>query len=165
VDGFGPGDWFSVKKGVEAGASAMSGEQLLAAIRLGGFDAKLFMDTSDRLFALAGNAAPAERRACFTLARRMWELHYELGEHRDLAFHLGSWMRELGYLEEAIRYFEISRRTRGPQAITAYNLAFCPPRPATRPRGARPGRRSHQGGPADGGSQGPAHADSSGAEG
>jgi tetratricopeptide (TPR) repeat protein len=125
VDRFGPGDWFCVKKGVEAAAPSMSLEQLLAAIRLGGYDAKLFMDIAERLFALAGEASAAERRACFTLARRIWDVYFDLGEPRDLAFHLGTWMRELGYLEEAIRYFELSRKQRGPEGLTAYNLAFC----------------------------------------
>jgi hypothetical protein len=123
--GFGPDDWFSVKKGVEAACEGMRLSHLLAALRLGGADGKLFVDVFERLLALAPDASAAERRACFVLGRRMWELHYALGEGRDLAFHLGVWMRELGYREEAIRYFERSRALYGTTAATAFNLAFC----------------------------------------
>jgi hypothetical protein len=125
VDSFGPGDWFTLKKGVEAACAEMELPQLLAAIRLGGCDAKLFMDVSERLLELCVSAAGPERRACFTLARQIHQLHFDLGEPRDLAFYLGVWMRELGYLEEAIRYFEITRAARGTNALLAYNLAFC----------------------------------------
>jgi SAM-dependent methyltransferase len=125
VDNFGPGDWFMIKKGVEAACTEMDLPHLLAAIRLGGCDAKLFMDISERLVELCASAAGPERRACFTLARQIHQLHFDLGEPRDLALHLGVWMRELGYLEEAIRYFEIARVARGTTALIAYNLAFC----------------------------------------
>ncbi|WP_437977372.1 SAM-dependent methyltransferase [Sorangium sp. So ce295] len=122
---FGPGDWFMLKKGVEAAAAGMDLPHVLAALRAGGDDAKLFMDVFDRLLPLSRSASPAERRACFNLGRRLWELHYEIGEERDLAFHLGVWMRELDYREEAIRYFERSRATRGTKGVTAFNLAYC----------------------------------------
>ena len=125
ADGFGPDDWFAVKRGVEAACEGLTLSHLLATLRLGGADGKLFMDVFERLIALAPGASAAERRACFTLGRRIWELHYPLGEERDLAFHLGVWMRELGYREEAIRYFGRSRALYGITAATAYNLAFC----------------------------------------
>jgi tetratricopeptide (TPR) repeat protein len=125
ADGFGPDDWFTLKKGVEAACGEMRLTQLCAAIRAGGGDAKLFMDVVDRLLELSPGASAAERRACFGLGRRLWELYYEIGEERDLAFYLGVWMRELGYREEAIRYFERSRALRGPRGVTAFNLAYC----------------------------------------
>jgi hypothetical protein len=125
TSGFGPDEWFSLKKGVEEAREALELRHLVAVLRLGGSDAKLFMDVFDRLLALSSSASGEERRACFRLSRAMWAHHYELGERRDLAFHLGVWMRELGYLEEAIRYFERSRELRGPSAATAYNLAYC----------------------------------------
>jgi tetratricopeptide (TPR) repeat protein len=125
TDGFGPDDWFSLQAAVEAARDAMALAPLLAVLRAGGADAKLLMGIVDRLLALASDASAAERRACFVLARRAWALHYDLGEDRDLAFHLGVWMRELGYREEAIRYFERSREARGANAVTAFNLAFC----------------------------------------
>lgn len=125
VDSFGPGDWFTIKKGVEAACAEMELPHLLAAIRLGGCDAKLFMDVSERILELSPSSAGPERRACFTLARQIHQLHFDLGEARDLVFHLGVWMRELGYLEEAIRYFELTRAARGTSALIAYNLAFC----------------------------------------
>lgn len=125
VNSFGPADWFTMKKGVETACAEMDLPHLLAAIRLGGCDAKLFMDISERLLELCPSSAGPERRACFTLARQIYQLHFDLGEPRDLVFHLGVWMRELGYLEEAIRYFELSRTSRGTSALIAYNLAFC----------------------------------------
>ena len=125
ADGFGPDDWFTLKKAVDAARGEMSLAHLCAAIRAGGGDAKLFMDVFDRLLELAPGASAGERRACFNLGRRLWELHFEIGEERDLAFHLGVWMRELGYREEAIRYLERSRATRGTRGVTAFNLAYC----------------------------------------
>jgi Putative S-adenosyl-L-methionine-dependent methyltransferase len=125
VEGFGPDEWFALKKGVEASRGEMGLPPLLAALRAGGGDGKLFMDVLDRLLSLSPEASGAERRACFTLGRQLWALHYELGETRDMAFHLGVWMRELGYLEEAIRFFERSRAVRETTAMTAFNLAFC----------------------------------------
>jgi tetratricopeptide (TPR) repeat protein len=123
--GFGPDEWFSLKKGVEAAREALDLRLLLAMLRLGGADAKLFLDVHDRLVALSPSAQGDERRACFRLARGIWANHYDLGEARNLAFHLGVWMRELGYFTEAIRYFERSRELRGATPATAYNLAYC----------------------------------------
>lgn len=121
----GPDDWFTLKRGFESAREQLDLDQLVAAVRLGGSDGKLLMDVFDRLLALAPGAEPGSRRSAMLLARRVWELHYEMGEERDLAFHLGVWMRELGYWEEAIRYFERSRQSRGETAVTAFNLAFC----------------------------------------
>ncbi|WP_437597106.1 SAM-dependent methyltransferase [Sorangium sp. So ce590] len=129
VSGFGPDGWFSMKKSVEAAREAMNLRHLLAALALGEADGKLFLDVFDRLIELSSSTSGIsgeERRVCFRLARRISELHYELGEGRDLAFHLGVWMRELGYLGEAIRYFEQSKALYGPSPETAYNLAYCP---------------------------------------
>ncbi|WP_437645286.1 hypothetical protein [Sorangium sp. So ce362] len=125
ASGFGPDDWFSLKQAVEAAQGAIGLRHVLSALRLGGMDGKLFMDVFDRVIELSGSASAEERRACFRMARRMEELHYEIGEERDLVFHLGVWMRELGYLAEAIRYFERSWRARGTTPATAYNLAYC----------------------------------------
>lgn len=123
--GFGPDDWFAMKKGVEAARGEMDLTHLLAALRLSGPDGKVLMDVFDRLMALAPEASAEERRASFALSRRVWEMHYHLGEERDLAFHLGVWMRELGYLAEAIGFFERSLSLHGSTPATAYNLAYC----------------------------------------
>lgn len=122
---FGPDDWFALKKGVEAARGEMGLLPLLAALRLSGPDGKVLMDVFDRLMELAPEANAQERRASFALARRIWEMHYHLGEERDLAFHLGVWMREIGYLAEAISFFERSLALYGLTPVTAYNLAYC----------------------------------------
>src|SRR5262249_2516765 len=78
ADGFGPDDWFTLKKGVEGASTEMGLPHLCAAIRAGGADAKLFMDVVGHLLALAPEASAAERRACFSLGRRLWELWYDI---------------------------------------------------------------------------------------
>ena len=57
--------------------------------------------------------------------RRVWEMHFPIRERLELASWLGALVAELGWCEEALRYFQQSFEHEGASATTACNIAIC----------------------------------------
>jgi tetratricopeptide (TPR) repeat protein len=125
VDRAGPADFVAVKQGLEAHYPDLSLEQLLAWLRLSGWDSGVFLGCFPVLLKRAA-AAPAELQAELAeAARQVWEVAFPLPERCDLAFHLGVLLTELGRWADARRSFEHSIALHGPNPATAFNLALC----------------------------------------
>jgi tetratricopeptide (TPR) repeat protein len=125
VDAFGPDDFFAVKKAAEKQFGELTAAQMLAVLRLAGGDSKLLLDCFGHVLERA-KSAPAELQQDFArLCDEIWDLHYHLGEERDLAFHLGLLLQEMGYCPEALRYLEHSVELYGPAPVTSYITARC----------------------------------------
>lgn len=103
----GPDDFFTQKKAVEPHYGALTLEQLLAHLRLSGWDGNIFRGCFPALMARVGERAITEplRRALYQAVQQIWALHYPIGEEPDLAIYLGLLMYELGYTAEARALF------------------------------------------------------------
>jgi tetratricopeptide (TPR) repeat protein len=120
-----PDDFFSVKIAVESGYHSLSLGQLLAWLRLSGWDSNVFLGAANLLVFHAESAEAAEREDLRAAAHRVWAGYFPIQESRDLAFHLGVLLCHLECHAEALPYFEQSLALHGRNPATVYNLALC----------------------------------------
>jgi tetratricopeptide (TPR) repeat protein len=121
----GPDDFFMLKRFIQGNARHLSLEQLLAYMRLSGWDAANFWGCYDAFMRHADESERPLRDELVAMANAVWDMYYPLGEERDLAFALASLMHEIECYPEAITYLQHSRRLYGDDAGTLYNIAMC----------------------------------------
>jgi tetratricopeptide (TPR) repeat protein len=122
----GPDDLFTLKKGVEKHAKDLSLEELLAILRLSGWDNRTFNDYYEALLAKTGETGDDElkeevRRA----AANVWDNYYNIGEDEDLPFDLGRLLYTADGYKDALAFFERSLADYGPAMGTYYNMGLC----------------------------------------
>jgi hypothetical protein len=122
-----PDDFFSLKIAVESGYSDMTLAQLLAWLRLSGWDANVFLGCIPALvtWAEAESTSATEREDLRQAALRVWETYFPIREARDVAFHVGALLCQLGDYASALPCFERSLALYGPNSATLYNLGVC----------------------------------------
>jgi tetratricopeptide (TPR) repeat protein len=122
-----PDDFFSLKIAVESGYSGMTLAQLLAWLRLSGWDANVFLGCIPALvtWAEAESTSATEREDLRQAALRVWETYFPIREARDVAFHVGALLCQLGDYASALPCFERSLALYGPNSATLYNLGVC----------------------------------------
>ena len=120
-----PDDFFVLKRFIQGNAKHLSLEQLLAYMRMSGWDAANFWGCYEAFMQHAATAEGALRHEIARMAESVWNIYYSLGEDRDLAFALGSLLYEIDCYREAITYLQHSCRLYGDDAGTLYNIAMC----------------------------------------
>jgi len=125
IDDGGPDDVYTVKKALELHFDSLPPDQLLAFIRLCGWDAKIFLDVLPTLTACVANAPATLRADLRDAVERVWDSYFPIGESRDLAYGLGRLLYELGDYTGALTYFQHSLGLYELDAHRAYALASC----------------------------------------
>jgi len=125
VEKGGPDDFYMLITAIEKNYEALSLEQLLAYLRLSGWDAKLFLDCFPALLNNLESASEQSRQELHSAIRQVWDSYYHIGEERDLAFCMAMLLYGIEYHLEALDYFRYSLRLCGPDASTFYNMAMC----------------------------------------
>lgn len=125
IEQFGPDDFFTLKKGVEKTYDTMTLPQILALLRLSGWDANILLGCFPTLLDRVDSLSERERQALYEAIRQVWETYFPIGEKRDLAFFLGMLLYGMAYYSEALGYFQHSLQFYGPDASTAYNIGMC----------------------------------------
>jgi hypothetical protein len=113
----GPDDFFSLKKAIEPYYAALSLEQILADLRLSGWDSNIFRGCLPRVHQILDGLSASERQGLCRAIRQRWAAYYPLSEDQDLAFELGILLSRLGYDAEALWYFQHSLRLFGPRRV------------------------------------------------
>jgi tetratricopeptide (TPR) repeat protein len=121
----GPDDFFVLKRFIQTNARHLSVQQLLAYLRMSGWDAANFWGCYEAFMQHAGSAQEPLRQEIAYMVEAVWHVYYPLGEERDLAFALGQLLYAIEYDAEAIIYLQHSLRLYGDDAGTLYNLAMC----------------------------------------
>ena len=125
IENCGPDDFYTLKKAIEQGYDSWTLEQLLAYIRLSGFDAKITLACYPALMDRIEHATESEKQELYQVIQKVWEVYYPLAEDQDLASHLGVILYEMGYYAEALDYFIRSVELYGPDATVSYNMGLC----------------------------------------
>ncbi|MEW9702538.1 SAM-dependent methyltransferase [Paenibacillus sp. SI8] len=125
ISGFGPDDFFSLKKYFEKHFHEMKQGQLLSFIRLSGYDAHLFKQCIPHFRKILSEISSQDKQGMFVMIQRVWEMYYPIGEDQDLAFDMGTMLYQMDLYEEAIVFFMRSLEGFGQAAPTYYNLAIC----------------------------------------
>ena len=125
VEKFGPDDYFILKGGIEQVAGALSLEQLLAFLRLSGWDYKRFWDYLPVLKNHLADINDLQKQDLSEAIWQVWDAYLPIGEENDLAFQLGTLLLEMGFYTEALEYLRHSVNLYSMEPGTAYNMAVC----------------------------------------
>jgi tetratricopeptide (TPR) repeat protein len=125
IESCGPDDFYALKKAIEHGYHSWTLEQILAYIRLSGFDAKITLACYPALMDSIEQASESEKQELHRVIQKVWEVYYPLAEDQDVPSHLGVLLYEMGYYAEALELFVRSVELYGPDATVSYNMGLC----------------------------------------
>ncbi|HEV2862322.1 MAG TPA: tetratricopeptide repeat protein [Pyrinomonadaceae bacterium] len=125
VEKFGPDDFFTLKEGVAGVYDSLSPGQLLAFLRLSGWDHRRFLECLHVFKRHLPELDETRKRELGRAVRSVWDAYLPIGEEEDLAFHLGTLLLEMESYAEALEFLQHSEDLYGPEPGTAYNMAVC----------------------------------------
>jgi tetratricopeptide (TPR) repeat protein len=122
---FNPDDFYSLKCFIQGNAEILDLGQLLAYMRMSGWDAANFWGCYSAFMQQAATLEGPLKLDIVHMVAKVWDSYYPLGEARDLPFALGSLLYEIECYAEAIVYLEYSLAFYGRETHTLYNLGMC----------------------------------------
>ena len=125
IKDFSPDDFFVLKEQIEQHFEDSSLYQILAHLRLSGWDPYTFLSAFETLMQYVDSAVGDLRQELYSVVQSVWAQYYPIGERYDIAFHLGLLLYGLQYYREAMQYFQDSIELHGPESGTLYNLGLC----------------------------------------
>ena len=125
IERCGPDDFFAMKKATEKHYEAMTLEQILAWVRIAGWDANIFLGALPAILAALPDADEDVACELYRTVMLVWDTYYPIGEERDLALHLGNLLYEMGRCAEALEFHQRSLELYGPTAHTLYGMGLC----------------------------------------
>jgi hypothetical protein len=125
IERLGPDDFFTLKSGLEEVYPSLSLDQLLAFLRLSGWDYKRFCEClpifKERLDQISGR----QKQQLHDAILNVWDSYLPIGEINDLAFELGTLLLEMDLFPAALEFLQHSVELYGEAPGTAYNMAVC----------------------------------------
>ena len=125
IEKFGPDDFFTLKEGMAHIYSALTLEQILAFLRLSGWDHRRFCECVPALKKYLPDMTDLQKQHLRQAILRVWDSYLPIGEENDLAFELGTLLLEIEFPVEALELLEHSVDLYGTERGTAYNIAVC----------------------------------------
>ena len=125
VNDFGPDDNNSIKQFAYRNIAKMNLSEMIAWLRLSGYDSTLFTNISPLIKQLARKISVNERTRLAQTLHRIWDGYFTLDEDFDMAFEIGGMLYALGYYKAALKYFAFSVAQFGEKADIFYNQALC----------------------------------------
>ena len=125
IENGGPDDFYTLREGIRKHYNGFTLGELLAYLRLSGWDADLFLDCFPALLEQSKSASPALREEFYWALQHIWDTYYPIGEWYDVAFCIGLLYHAWNYYHEALRFFQISLQLYGAEAATVHNIGLC----------------------------------------
>jgi hypothetical protein len=123
VERFGPDDFFALKKGLEPRFAELTVVQVLALLRLGHDDPRLFQQCAEALARGLEGISSAEARELSHALARVAERYFHIGDADDLLLRLGLLLVRLGRPVEAVAQLERALAWHGFNVDIALTLA------------------------------------------
>ena len=125
IERFGPGDLATLTAGVERAAEALTVAEIVALLRLSGWDATTLHAVLGPLREQAADADPATQEDLRFALFETYDRHFAVPGDPDLPFALGVLLYELQDYEDAIEFFEASLEQHGHDPATEKNIELC----------------------------------------
>lgn len=125
IDAFSPDDLFKLAEGTERAAGELTVAEIVALLRLSGWDAFTLLGVTEALVEKVGDADAAAQEDLRAALFEVYERHYAVPGDEDLPFAIGRLMYEMGDYEDALDFFEDSIEQYGPHSATEHNIRLC----------------------------------------
>jgi hypothetical protein len=136
IERFGPEDLSLLAEGVERAAERLGVAEIVALLRLSGWDAFTLLGVAGVLREQAAEADPAAQDDLRHALHATYDRHFSIPGEDDLPFTIGLLLFELEDYEDAIGFFEASLAQHGPDLATERNLDLCKQQARLRSAGA-----------------------------
>ncbi|HYN88702.1 MAG TPA: hypothetical protein VER55_09235, partial [Ardenticatenaceae bacterium] len=120
-----PADFFALKHGIEPHYADLTLDQIVALLRLSGWDSNILLGCYAVLLDRVQSASEAGCRALREAIDATWENYLPIGEEHDVASCAGTLLASMRRYREAIAYFERSVQMYGPKPTTVFNMGMC----------------------------------------
>ena len=120
-----PSDFFTLKIALETSYDSFTLPQVLAWVRLSGWDPNIFQRCLPALLAAAGSIAATDLEELRQMVQRVGESYFPIREPIDFPFQLGALLCQFDLFADALPYFERSVALYGRNPATVYNLGLC----------------------------------------
>ena len=121
----GPDDFFDLKVSFGTAYDDLPLDQLLAWLRISGWDANVLLGAWPTLMKHAAGAPGVHRLEIYRAVYEIWDHYFPLHEAKDLAFHLGVLLCEIECYGDALAFFHESAAVYGPNPATVFNIGLC----------------------------------------
>ncbi|WP_037498020.1 SAM-dependent methyltransferase [Solirubrobacter soli] len=125
IERFGPGDLATLTAGVERVADGLGVGEIVALLRLSGWDATTLHAVLGPLRDKAAEADPATQEDLRFALFETYDQHFAVPGDPDLPFAIGLLLYELQDYEDAIEFFEASLEQHGHDPATEKNIELC----------------------------------------
>jgi hypothetical protein len=125
IDAFSPDDLFKLAEGTERAAAQLSVGEIVALLRLSGWDAFTLLGVIEVLVEKVGDAGAAVQEDLRAALFEVYDRHYAVPGDEDLPFAIGRLMYEMGDYEDALDFFESSVEQYGTHPATEHNIRLC----------------------------------------
>ncbi len=125
VNNFGPDDFNTMKRLAYANTSKLNIKDLIALIRLSGYDSTFFIKLLPRIKQVSGAITFNERRRLGQTLHQVWGMYFSINESYDLAYEIGGIFYDIGFYEAALNQFDYSVNLFGQKADIYYNKILC----------------------------------------
>jgi len=125
IERFSPDDMFTLAEGLERTAAQLSVAEIVALLRLGGWDAFTLLGVTDALLERVADADAAVQEDLRYALMETYDRHFAVPGDDDLPFAIGLLLYEMQDYEDALEFFEASLEQHGPDAATERNIALC----------------------------------------
>lgn len=125
IERFSPDDHFTLTEGVDRVAGELTVAELVALLRLTGWDAFTLLSVAE---ALRERLADADEAVVEDLRQALYATydgHFSVPGEGDLPFAIGLLLYDMGDYEDALEFFEASRDRHGPHPATEKNIELC----------------------------------------
>ena len=136
IERFGPEDFSVLGEGFEHAAEELSVPELIALLRLSGWDAFTLLGIAHSLTGSVGDADPTVQEDLRQALYEIHDRHFFVPGEGDLPFTIGTLLYEMGDYEDALEFFQESLAQHGPHEATAEEHRAL--RGSARRRGADP---------------------------
>lgn len=120
----GPDDFFTLKKIIEPHFNSLTLEQILAYLRLSGWDSKIFLGCFSALMQHVEKASEVLCQDLYIAVQKVWETYYYIGEKQDLPFHLSMLLYKMEHYDRAIFFIDRSLELYGEDPGMYHNKAL-----------------------------------------
>jgi hypothetical protein len=125
IEQFGPDDMFNLAEGLERTATQLSVAELVALLRLSGWDTFTLLGVVDALVDRVADADAAVQEDLRDALFETYDRHYAVPGDDDLPFAIGRLLYAMQDYEDALEFFEASLEQHGHHAATEHNIALC----------------------------------------
>ncbi|RQW79125.1 MAG: tetratricopeptide repeat protein [Methanothrix sp.] len=126
MESFGPDDFFILKKGLDQNYAALDLSQILAFLRLSGWDSKVFYNCFPAIAEKIRIAPVDLQEEVHNAIQKTWDNYYPMvGDRRDVPYQMATLLCTMDRYSEALQYTERSLSFFGENPAAHYCKAVC----------------------------------------